>query len=524
LPSGDHGSDRSPQQQQQQQQQQHEVVVQVAASPVGQPGELGSDNLDSISQCLAAASTAVLADEVTSCMQTIYEADPDVADETLLCLLDFLQRKLNPRGHRRVNCDKAAAALAQASRHSSSGSPLQLEVVSPAAAVAAAAVGLAPEDATLAAELLAAPELAFMCPRALRAAMACLSSSDLHMVLAYIVRQSGAPVPSAADDTHSSGSCGSSSSSDGCSMGTSSNAGSVSGEEDEIESGSATDSQGSDEETGCMALFQLFQKQAEGPVVDGSAEGEEQQLRLLEEGPAAAAAAPLELAAGPAAAPGSSSSKGPAPKQVRGSPQQRQQGGKAAPSGGHAKGDASKRGATQQQQQQQQIEPVLLVSPWWLEHLRQSSTGKDPAADIEADIRVLRWVYGNIESAQAEELASRQASLRGGLVRSAALLELHEGLAEGWRRMQRVIDRQGRLELLRGRVKVGYWCWAGCVFAWCAGFLPACFACARCWFAPFYPQGFAVVASIFISFLGSSFDCCIHSASRHTVSQFGTPN
>lgn len=373
-------------------------------------------------------------------MQHLYDSDADVADETLLCLVDFLQRKVNPKRYRRVNCDAAAAAVMHASRRSGAGGPLQLEQVSRAAAAAGAAAGLTAEEAVLAAELLSAPELAFMCPAAMRAAMCCLSSSDLHMVLAYIVRQSGAPLAGVTAEVESS--CGSSARSYSI---TSSSRGSVSGDE----TGSQTDSQESDEESGCMVLFQLYHldEVAFEDLVGQLWPGE---MRLSDATPGEGAKGAIGSIGG---------------KHLRSSVlQQGRQGGAlaaamGASSGGGAAGAKGVLGQPQQQPQQQQkpphLEPVLLVAPWWLEHLRQSSKqAKDQAGDAEADIRVLRWVYGNIESAQAEELASRQASLRGGLDRTAALLELYEGLAEAWRRMQRVADRQRRLEQLRSRVKV----------------------------------------------------------------------
>jgi len=391
--------------------------------------------VDSLGACLAAAAPAVLVDEVMRCMQHLYDSDPDVADETLLCLVDFLQRKLNPKGYKRVNCDAAAAAVAAASRRSASNSALNLEQVSPAAAAAAAAAGVGADDAALAAELLVAPEVAFLCPRAMRAAMCCLGSDDLQMALAYIVRQSGAPLAGANVEIDST--CGSSA---GGSMGSSSGAGSVTGDDDDgADSASQTDSQESEEESGCMALFQLYHldEVAFEQLVAQLWPGE---LRLSD----------TAADAGPAAAP-AAAGKAAGGKHGR---SVQQQAGKGAASSTKGGSSSSGGASSQAHRQKDRLEPVLLVSPWWLEHLRQSSKNRDPAGDAEADTRVLRWVYGNIESAQAEELASRQASLRGGLDRTAALLELYEGLAEAWRRMQRVADRQRRLEQLRSRVKV----------------------------------------------------------------------
>jgi hypothetical protein len=406
---------------------------------------------DSLNAALAAAAPAVLVEEVMRCMQHLYDSDADVADETLLCLIDFLQRKLNPKGYRRVNCDGAAAAVLQASRRSSVGVTLQLEQVSPAAAAAAGAAGLAAEEAALTAELLAAPELAFMCPRAMRAAMCCLSSSDLHMALAYIVRQSGAPLAGVSVEIDST--CGSSGG--GCSLASSSGAGSVSGE-DLGDTNSQSDSEESDEESGCMCLLQLYHldEVAFEELVGQLWPGE----LCLQDG---------------AAAYGAGAKGG---KHLRSAMLQH---GLQQAAGAAGKGSTTGTMGPRAQQQER-LEPVLLVAPWWLEHLRQSSKqAKDQAGDAEADIRVLRWVYGNIESAQAEELSSRQASLRGGMDRKAALHELYEALAEAWRRMQRVADRQRRLEQLRSRVKVSniiHSVWIRC-YSLPAGATAQCLCC-----------------------------------------------
>jgi hypothetical protein len=376
----------------------------------------------------------VLVDEVMHCMQHLYEADGDLADETLLCLVDFVLRKLDAPDYKRISIMGGAAAVLQASRRSS---PLQLDQVSPLAAAGAAAAGLSADDCTLAAELLVAPELALMCPRAMRAAMCCLCSSDLHMALAYIVRQAGTPLSGAFSgeivSSYGSDTTGSVTSSSG--------AGSVSGDEGLEDSSSHSDSQVSDEETGCMSLFQLYHLDEEA-FVDLAGLLRPGQKQLINAASSAAAAG--KAVAGSKALGGSSGSSQLSKQAQQASAQQAGKGSSGANS------SSSKR-----EQQRERLEPVLLVAPWWLEHLRTSSKAKDPSGDAEVDIRVLRWVYGNIESAQAEELASRQASLRGGLDRTPALLELYEALAEAWRRMQRVADRQRRLEQLRSRVKVG---------------------------------------------------------------------
>jgi hypothetical protein len=101
-------------------------------------------------------------------------------------------------------------------------------------------------------------------------------------------------------------------------------------------------------------------------------------------------------------------------------------------------------------------EPYLTPAEWWVQHLADASRAADPLQDAAADARLLRWVYGAVVSAQADEFASRQAALRGGLERGAALLALLDKLAACWRRLQRQHDRRRGLDDLRRRVKAGF--------------------------------------------------------------------
>ncbi|EFJ51048.1 hypothetical protein VOLCADRAFT_103689 [Volvox carteri f. nagariensis] len=89
-------------------------------------------------------------------------------------------------------------------------------------------------------------------------------------------------------------------------------------------------------------------------------------------------------------------------------------------------------------------EPYLVVADWWLQHLRLNGGG--PVPD---ELRVLRWVYGNIINVQAEEFCARQRELRGGRDRDTAILDLYDEVAAVWRSLQAVTDKRSRLEALR---------------------------------------------------------------------------
>lgn len=104
-------------------------------------------------------------------------------------------------------------------------------------------------------------------------------------------------------------------------------------------------------------------------------------------------------------------------------------------------------------------EPYLQVADWWLQHLRLEGPPANPnqaqqlaqlAAPGSADeMRVLRWLYGNIINVQAEEFCARQRELRGGRERDVAILELYDEVAAVWRSLQAVTDKRSRLEALR---------------------------------------------------------------------------
>jgi hypothetical protein len=100
--------------------------------------------------------------------------------------------------------------------------------------------------------------------------------------------------------------------------------------------------------------------------------------------------------------------------------------------------------------------PHLLPAEWWVQHLGDASRAEDADQDALVDLRVLRWVYGNIISSQSDDFAVRQSGLRGGQDRGPALALLLDKLAACWRRLQRQHDRRRQLEDLRLRVKAAF--------------------------------------------------------------------
>jgi hypothetical protein len=414
------------------------------AAGTGAPAAAAGGARSAGSAAPGADAHAVLVDEVLAGVAALYGSDAYVADCALTCLLTFVRRKLLPDAQLpRLHSEDAAAAIVAASARSCA-LPLP-----PRVAAAAAAAGLSPGHYKLLAEFVQSPQVAFLLPASLKAALHCLGTADLHMALAYVGKHSATssalPTPAGkaaapAGRRRRSSSGGSSTSSSAAVSSSSSQASlsdattdadsdgdfSVTGTEDGDDDDDDEDA-GDEDELGCMSLFQL--SHFDEAALDRLA-------ALTWPGQLPTPIPPPSPPAAPAAAPGGAGDKR---KHGRGS---------AAAAGQAGAAD------TQQQQQQQRPQPQLLVVPWWLEHLRQVSRASEPSADVAADLRVLRWVYGNIESSQADEMAARQAALRGSMDRTAALLELYDGVAHAWRRMQRVADRQQRLEHLRARVKV----------------------------------------------------------------------
>lgn len=102
-------------------------------------------------------------------------------------------------------------------------------------------------------------------------------------------------------------------------------------------------------------------------------------------------------------------------------------------------------------------QPWLSPAMWWGEHLdvrsssgQQQQASKPAKADPSSDPACkLKWVYGKIVNSQVEDFLSRQRELRAGRERDAAVLDLFEDLAYGWRSLQAALDQRARLEELR---------------------------------------------------------------------------
>lgn len=101
--------------------------------------------------------------------------------------------------------------------------------------------------------------------------------------------------------------------------------------------------------------------------------------------------------------------------------------------------------ATEELSAPREDEPYLRVADWWLQHLRAEGGGGSGSNTVD-DMRVLRWVYGNIINVQSEEFCARQRELRGGRDRDAAILELYDEVAAVWRSLQVGSVWSGRVE------------------------------------------------------------------------------
>ncbi len=117
-------------------------------------------------------------------------------------------------------------------------------------------------------------------------------------------------------------------------------------------------------------------------------------------------------------------------------------------------------------------QPWLVTSSWWashlLEHAADAATpapgahakpprggGRAPPGgalqrqEEQGARRLLQWVYGRVVNSRAAELLLRHREFLGGRERAAALLDLYDDLAYGWRSLQAVLDQRARLEELR---------------------------------------------------------------------------
>eukprot|EP00775_Hariotina_reticulata_P010977 gene10977-11132_t len=290
-------------------------------------------------------------------------------------------------------------------------------------------------DCKLVCEFLAAPEAAYLSPEMMRAALRCLLPGDLQMALAYVVRQHE-------DSLSNDGGCS------------------------ESDHDSDDHSTVQEDDAGCLPLFQLHH------LDEANFERLVEQIwpGQLDETEAAAAAVTQ-----PAAANGGCIGSGKDCKGNGSSTKQcvvvdqpypvgrkaKQQasggsGGKPRVAPANSITSSSQGVKPVEAEGSGRVEPQLAPSMWWVEHLQQSSKAGDTAADAAADLRLLRWVFGNIASSQAEEFASRQAALRGTADRTTALFDMYEGMANAWRRMQRVADQRRVLEQLRQNIKTQF--------------------------------------------------------------------
>jgi hypothetical protein len=428
---------------------QEQQLVPVKAGLV-QQGQLGTaagissgPGMQQVDASIAAAGGDVLVDEIIRCMAQVYAADKDVADMTLGCLVDFVRRKLLgpgsnsssghstnsliaaapagpglPAGGSTGDADSAYFSSGSSSKESSPASSgpaaagQAAGASSSALALPAAAALLPPGELQLVQQFLASPEAAYLSPEMMHATLCCLPASDLQMALAYVVRQH--------EDTMTQP-----------------------GQSDS-EADTASQSVLPEDDAGCMPLFQLhhLDELSFEQLVEHIWPGE------LEEGAIVTAASSAAASSGKGAAGGAAGAGkgGKAAQQLRS-----KQLGKADRGDSAAATAAAAAAAAKQQMKEQ---PKLLPASWWVEHLQQSGKAADPPAAAAADQRVLRWVYGNIVSSQAEEFAAGQAALSCNLDRQTALLELYEGMANAWRRMQRVADKRRVLEQLRQNIKV----------------------------------------------------------------------
>jgi hypothetical protein len=407
---------------------------------------------------IAAAGGDVLVDEIIRCMAQVYAADKDVADMTLGCLVDFVRRKLlapgssgstnsssgltaaapagpgMPGGGSIGDADSAYFSSGSSSKESSPAStgPAGTAATTAAAvqaggagsgalALPAAAALLPPGELQLVHQFLASPEAAYLSPEMMHATLCCLPASDLQMALAYVVRQHEETMaqPGQSDS----------------------------------EADTASQSVLPEDDAGCMPLFQLhhLDELSFEQLVEHIWPGE------LEEG---AAVVPASNAAsnnskGAANSTAATGKGGKAGQQLR---SKQLSALSKADRSANAAASAAAAAAVAAAKQQLKEQPKLLPASWWVEHLQQSGKAADPPAAAAADQRVLRWVYGNIVSSQAEEFAAGQAALSCNLDRQTALLELYEGMANAWRRMQRVADKRRVLEQLRQNIKVRT-CW-----------------------------------------------------------------
>ncbi|KAK9819988.1 hypothetical protein WJX72_004826 [[Myrmecia] bisecta] len=106
--------------------------------------------------------------------------------------------------------------------------------------------------------------------------------------------------------------------------------------------------------------------------------------------------------------------------------------------------------AYNKQRAAQVAEPAVVVQPWWLDHLLEK--GWEAESQPEAGgskLRILRWIYGNVVNATAEEFCERQREVLGSREREVAILDLYEDVAYTWRSLFVVQERKRSLSALR---------------------------------------------------------------------------
>ncbi len=105
----------------------------------------------------------------------------------------------------------------------------------------------------------------------------------------------------------------------------------------------------------------------------------------------------------------------------------------------------------------------IAPSPWWLTHMldyppspAEQAAAQEPArrahlpvAACAGALRSLQWVYGRVVNTASEVFLKRQREHQSGRDREAALLDLYDDLAFGWRSLQAALDQRARLEELR---------------------------------------------------------------------------
>ena len=308
-------------------------------------------------------------------------------------------------------------------------------------------------------QFLAVPQVVFQQPEVLRQALYCLAPADLQMVLAYVVQQH----TNALAQVEESGS----------------------------EPDTSSEATCREDEPGCCPLFHLFllNEATFEQLVERVWPGEMGQHGVgaagggaLVRGAGGSGAASREGMGGSSGVQGrvaaargklcgrsSSSSGSAAPAAVAatagaataGSRRRRfggASGDKGASSGVKGLGGlnlavkggkgGSKRGAQGTGKDEQ---PFLMPADWWMSHFKDIARYEENKE--EGDARVLRWVYGNVVSSQAEEFLGRQQQLRGNLDRKEAILQQYEALANCWRRVRALMDKRAKLELLHSNIK-----------------------------------------------------------------------